>query len=177
MTSTRHTERLTLRRFEDRDLEPLLGYRSDPEVARWQVWPPQDRALVREWLDQVMTGEPGTPGRWFQWAVESEGVLVGDVGLRTDADPRVMEVGFTFSRAVWGRGYGSEAVRSVLDAAFALGAHRVFGNCDARNLASARLMERVGMRREAHHLEDWWARGEWTSSFVYAILAREWTNR
>lgn len=178
MTFSRmETERLVLRRFEDTDLDALYAYRSDPEVARYQLWQALDREMAWNWLLSVRDGEPGTPGQWFQFAValRSTGEMVGDVGLRADLDPRTMEVGFTLSRAHQGNGYGTEAVRAVLGFAFgSLRAHRVMGNCDARNAASARLMERVGMRREAHNLEDWWLRGEWTSSFVYAVLAREW---
>lgn len=170
------TERLTLRRFAETDLAALYAYRSDPEIARFQPWQAHDLEAARGWLANVLDGEPGSPGRWFQFALvlRGTGALVGDLGLRTEADPRQMEIGFTLSRAAWGRGYATEAVRAVLGIAFGLGAHRVIGNCDARNLASVRLMERVGMRREAHHVEDWWVGDEWTSSFVYAALEREW---
>jgi RimJ/RimL family protein N-acetyltransferase len=125
-----------------------------------------------------MAGEPAVPGTWFQYAIEvrETGRMIGDIGLRTDADPRQAEVGFTLSRDGQGRGYATEALRAVLGVAFRQGVHRVIGNCDARNAASARLMERAGMRREAHHVEDWWVSGEWTSSFVYAMLAREFSG-
>src|SRR5688500_4902548 len=99
------TERLVLRRFTDGDAEPLLAYRSDPEVARYQVWQPwDDPQVARDWVATVKDGEPGTPGQWFQFAIDAEGVMVGDVGLRTDTDPRVMEIGFTLSRGAQGKG-------------------------------------------------------------------------
>lgn len=48
--------------------------------------------------------------------------------------------------------------------------HRIQANMDARNLASAKLCERIGMRREAHFTQDYWSKGEWTDSYVYAML-------
>jgi RimJ/RimL family protein N-acetyltransferase len=55
-----------------------------------------------------------------------------------------------------------------------LGLHRIIGRCDARNDASARLMERLGMRREAHFRENEIFKGAWGDEYVYAILAAEW---
>ena len=52
--------------------------------------------------------------------------------------------------------------------------HRVCGRLEARNAASARVLERLGMRREAHLVENEWVKDEWQSEFVYAILEREW---
>jgi len=45
---------------------------------------------------------------------------------------------------------------------------------DARNTASARLCERLGMTLEAHLRQDWWSKGEWTDTLVYGLLADEW---
>jgi len=58
-----------------------------------------------------------------------------------------------------------------------LGLHRIIGRCDARNTASARLMERLGMRQEAHFRENERFKGEWGDELIYAMLAREWTER
>jgi aminoglycoside 6'-N-acetyltransferase len=175
---TLETVRLRLRRLRDDDLDALVGYRSDPAVLRYTPRSAFDADDARRLIADMRDREPGEVGTWFQIAVAERGTdrLIGDVGLRTDAtQPRTFEVGYTLAPAHHGRGYATEAVRAVLGLAFGeLGAHRVLGNCDARNSASARVMERAGMRREAHHVEDWWSKGEWTSSFVYAVLAREW---
>jgi RimJ/RimL family protein N-acetyltransferase len=178
--TTLETERLRLRRLRDDDVEALVAYRSLPEVYRYLPREGYDAHAARSLIDEMRDREPGQVGTWFQVAVTERGsdVFIGDVGLRTDAtQPHTFEVGYTFSPAHHGRGYATEAVRAVLGFAFeSLGAHRVFGNCDARNIPSARVLERVGMRREAHHVEDWWSKGEWTSSFIYAVLAREWSS-
>ena len=63
----------------------------------------------------------------------------------------------------------------MLELAFrTYGLHRVYGRLEARNLASARVLEKLGMRREAHLVENEWVKGEWQSELVYALLAREW---
>ncbi len=171
------TPRLFLRRFADADLEAFVAYRSLPEVARYQSWDAfsmlEGRALIATMRDL----EPGLPGQWFQFALQdrASGELVGDCAFRADANGSQAEIGFTLAPAHRGKGYATEAVRALLEYAFVtLSLHRVIGNCDARNLASARVMERAGMRPEAHFVEDYWSKNEWTSSLIYAILRREW---
>lgn len=169
------TERLILRRFTDPDLEPFVAYRGLPEVARYQSWDAYSLSDGRKLMAEMQSREPGAPGEWFQFAVveRASNALVGDCALRVEGPQG--EVGFTLHPAYQGKGYATEAVRGLLEYAFStLGSHRVIGNCDARNLASARVLERVGMRREAHFVEDYWSKGEWTSSLIYAILGREW---
>ena len=58
-----------------------------------------------------------------------------------------------------------------------LGWHRIVGSCDARNHSSVRLMERIGMRREAHFVQSELVKGEWTDELVFAILVHEWKSR
>jgi RimJ/RimL family protein N-acetyltransferase len=74
-----------------------------------------------------------------------------------------------------GLGYATEMARPLLRIAFEdLGLHRVTGALDARNAASARVLEKLGMRREAHLVENAFVKGEWQSELIYAILATEW---
>jgi RimJ/RimL family protein N-acetyltransferase len=74
-----------------------------------------------------------------------------------------------------GHGYATEAAAAILELAFGTyGLHRVYGCVEPRNTASARVLERLGMRKEAQLVENGWGKGEWRSEAVYAILAREW---
>ena len=57
-----------------------------------------------------------------------------------------------------------------------LGLHRVVGRLEPRNAGSARVLEKLGMRREAHLVENEWVKGEWQSELIYALLAREWRD-
>lgn len=171
------TEHLVLRRMANGDAPALAAYRSDPVQARYQSWEtpyPVDsaQALIAE-MREVGFGQPGA---WLQVAIERAGRLIGDVAVRVDGDdPRQAEVGFTLSADAQGRGFATEAVRAVMALLFTEhGIHRISANCDARNVRSAALLERVGMRREAHHRKSAWWKGEWTDEYVYAVLAEEW---
>jgi RimJ/RimL family protein N-acetyltransferase len=85
---------------------------------------------------------------------------------------------FVFNPDYQGSGLASDAAATMLRLAFdRLSWHRVSGSCDARNQASARLMERLGMRREAHFIENIMVKDEWTDELVYAILDHEWQPR
>ena len=115
-----------------------------------------------------------TPGRRVQLAAEANGVHVGDVAVRVSQDGEQASIGVTFAGAAHGRGYATEALTAVIDHLFASGIHRVIADCDVRNVASAALLERVGLRREAMHRKSAWFKGEWTDEYVYAVLADEW---
>lgn len=175
------TPRLVVRRMRPDDAATFAAYRSDPEVARYQGWDApyameQAVAFVAAMADQ----HPDTPGEWCQLAVaDLAGCHVGDVAVLVDAaDPRLATIGFTLAPEAQGQGYGAEAVTAVLDYLFAArGKHRVAAQCDARNERSAALLERVGMRREAHRLANAWWKGEWTDEYEYAVLDREWAAR
>ena len=85
------------------------------------------------------------------------------------------ELGIMFERAHHGRGYATEAARRVLAFGFeGMGFHRVIGRAEARNTASVRVLEKLGMRREALLVENEWVKGEWQSEVVYAMLEHEW---
>ena len=77
-----------------------------------------------------------------------------------------------------GRGYATEATAELLRLGFEeLGLHRMYGRLDARNSASARVLEKLGMRHEAQLVENEWVKGEWTDEAIYAMLDREWEAR
>jgi RimJ/RimL family protein N-acetyltransferase len=175
------TERLILRPFRDSDLEPFLAYRSDPEVARYQGWDmPYTAEKAAEFIAEMKNSPPRPPGEWYQLAIELKANqrMIGDCAFCILAeDQRQAEIGYTLSRDYQGSGYGAEAVRRLLGYLFdELQLHRVRANTDAENTASARLLERVGMRREAHHIQSLWFKGRWSSEYWYALLRDEWSE-
>lgn len=176
------TARLRLRPFAEADLPAFVAYRRDPEVARYQEWDETFSAEDAQALfDRLRGVAPGTPGAWFRFAIEeaASGTLLGDCVLQVKADdPRQAEIGFTLARGHQGKGYAAEAVAAVLGYAFAtLGLHRVTAITDARNAAAARLLERVGMRREGHYLQNVWFKGARGDEFSFALLRDEWLRR
>jgi RimJ/RimL family protein N-acetyltransferase len=171
------TERLVLRRFRPSDAETLAAYRSDPEVARYQSWAaPVPIEEARAIVASLEKADPAQPG-WFQYAIEltAEKAHIGDVGVSLNDNRRQAEIGFSLASAYQGRGFAAEAVRAVLDHLFRVqGLHRVSAECDARNTASARLLERVGFTREGRLRQHTWTKGEWTDDLLFGVLAGEW---
>jgi RimJ/RimL family protein N-acetyltransferase len=176
------TERLLLRPFAETDFDALLAIQSRADVARYLYWDPRTAAEVRETLDtKVRATAIIAEGDNLSLAAVSRetGEMIGDCSLLwTSAEHRQAEIGFVFHPDHHGRGYATEAAAALLALAFDdLRAHRVFGRLEARNTASARVLERLGMRKEAHLVENEHVKGEWQSEIVYAQLESEWASR
>lgn len=173
------SDRLRLRHFRAEDAPALAAYRSDPDVARYQAWSaPVPLEDARKTVEYFATADPDAPG-WFQYAIETraDDRLIGDVGVRLHENLMQAEIGYTLAAGEQGRGYGSEAVRTVLADLFERrGLHRVSAECDARNLKSARLLERLGFRLEGVRPECTWIKDEWTDDLLFGLLRRTWTQ-
>ncbi|GAA5065494.1 RimJ/RimL family protein N-acetyltransferase [Thermocatellispora tengchongensis] len=174
------TERLILRPFTDGDLEALHAFHRLPEVTRYLYWEPRDRAQTRAALKEKATRTTLTDDNHIlSLAVERRdtGELIGDCMLHHLSREHAQgEIGFVFHPAHHGHGYATEAGRELLRLGFdELGLHRIIGRCDARNTASAAVLARLGMRREAHLRENEFFKGQWSDELIYAMLHREWT--
>lgn len=173
------TARLVVRRFRPEDAATFAAYRSDPDVARYQGWStPFPVASAERFIASLADDHPGTPGGWFQLAIEEadSGAHVGDLALHTHDDPRLATIGVTLAPAAQGRGYATEAVGALLTwLVDEREVHRVVADCDPRNRAIAQLLVRLGFRHEGHHVASYWDPDEgWLDEDVYALLADEW---
>jgi RimJ/RimL family protein N-acetyltransferase len=174
------TQRLCLRPFQESDLDAFVTYRSDPDVARYQSWTtPYSFDQAMTFLEEMKLAQAGTPGTWYQLAIERQiqPGIIGDCAFQVlEDDNRQGQIGFTLARPYQKQGYAAEAVRGLLDYLFGeLRLHRVTAICDVENLASVKLLERVGMRREGHFIENIWFKGAWGSEYSYAVLDSEWS--
>jgi len=175
------TERLLLRPMEESDAEALHAYQSLPETARFQHWEPRSLEEIRdklsEWTNMRRLEGEGTLA--FAVLTREDGRLIGDASLRvTDVAARQGTIGFSLHPAFQGRGNATETARALLKCGFGeLNLHRIFACCDTRNTASWKVMERLGMRREAHFREHALFKGEWDEEYYYAILEDEWRQR
>jgi len=175
------TERLRLRPFAEADLDWLHRVYGDEDVVRWLVHETRSLRQVRELLTKKIAGTTvATDGDWLSAAVEvrDTGQLVGDCALQlVSREHRLGEIGFLFDPAHQGRGYATEAARAFLGIAFDdFRLHRVIGRVEPRNGPSTRVLEKLGMRCEAHFVENELIKGEWQSELVYALLEREWRD-
>ncbi|WP_106539196.1 GNAT family N-acetyltransferase [Haloactinopolyspora alba] len=173
------TERLTLRAFDENDLDALHDLHARPEVARYMYWEPWGRGRAVEALGRRMQSTTlAREGDSVRAAVvrRDTGVLIGDVHLQwVSAEHSRGEIGFSFHPDAQGRGYAAEAATEMLRLGFeTFGLRRIIGRCDDANTASARLMERLGMRRESNFVENEFVKGVWTGEADFAMLAEEW---
>ena len=176
------TERLLLRPYAHGDVDALYAYQWLPEVHRYLYSEPRTRAdveaLVAERSGAAVLAEPGQAITLVADLAQT-GELVGDCVLFWRSQEHEQgEVGYVFSPAYHGRGLATEAVGALLRLGFeGLGLHRIAGHLDARNTASARVLERAGLRREAHLVENEFVKGEWSDEVIYGILRGEWEAR
>ena len=171
------TARLTIRPVTAADVADLHAYQSDPDVCRYLPYEPRTRAEVADKVAQwsaalSLSGE----GDYWILALERDRRVIGDLYFALKSDGGA-DIGWLLHPGHSGRGYMTEAAGALLDLAFTeLARHRVRAVLDPRNTASAALCRRLGMRQEAHFVEDLWFKGEWGDTAVYAILAREWAT-
>jgi RimJ/RimL family protein N-acetyltransferase len=166
-----------LRPLRAEDLAAVHAARSSEDATRWLYFETPTEEQTRAWIDGILTRPPET-GTVLAVELRDTGEVIGNVNVVVDPDNRQGEIGFIFHPDHQGRGYATEAARALLGWAFEhFGLHRVYGRLEPRNEASARVLEKLGMRREAHLIENEWVKGEWQSEAIYALLAREWAER
>ena len=107
-----------------------------------------------------------------------DAAMIGEITLiwRSVTD-RQGEVGYILNPAFHGQGYATEAVEALISVGFTdLALHRIYARCNPANAPSFRLMERLGMRREAHLRQHRMVKGAWDEEYIYAILAADWPS-
>lgn len=170
-----HTERLTVRALERRDITRFTRYRNLPEIARYQDWElPYTRDLAHALIDEQEGTTGPLLGQWVQLAIDDGSGIVGDLALWLSADGYTAMIGYTLAPEAQRAGYATEAVRALLTELFEqLGVHRVAATMDPANVASARVLERLGFRYEGRSISAALVRGQWEDDDRYAILADE----
>jgi ribosomal-protein-alanine N-acetyltransferase len=172
------TPKLLLREFEGSDLSrPFPPGLSGP-IPAVQSFDFRDPARVKEQIRFALEAAREEPRQVIDVAVilRETDQLIGRAGLqRSAAEPREALTWFITDPSTWNQGYLTEGAAAVLGHCFQqLGLHRVWAECDPKNAGAVRAMEKLGMRREAHFVENAWHGGEWRDTAVYALLDREW---
>jgi RimJ/RimL family protein N-acetyltransferase len=170
------TGRLVLRALRPTDVTALTTYRNDPDVARYQDWElPYTRDLAHQLVDDMADIAAPSPGTWMQIAVaDADDELVGDLAVGLDPGGELALIGYTLAPEHQGKGYATEAAGALVDALFERSeVHRVAATLDPANVASARVLERLGFRYEGRNVSSAFVRGEWLDDDRYAILGDE----
>jgi RimJ/RimL family protein N-acetyltransferase len=174
-TPTLNTDRLRMRPFDDSDASDLFELHSSAYVLRyWDAPPWSERGRSEQFITACrQMAEEGTGARL---AVVRDGKFIGWCSLsRWNPNHRSASLGYCFSDAAWGHGYATEAARELLRWAFdALDLNRVQAETDTRNVASARVLEKLGFVREGTLREDCVVNGQVSDSWVYGLIRRDW---
>ena len=172
---TLRTTRLTLRPHRLSDAPVVQRLAGDPEVAlETDAIPyPYEDGVAEAWIDSL---EPAwEDGRLLTLAIteQSDG-LVGTMSLSINPRHRSAELGYWIGQPYWNKGYATEAGRAFLRYGFdEIGLNRIQARHMPRNAASARVLEKLGMRLEGVHRQCLYLRGEFEDLAVYAILASD----
>lgn len=172
------SDRLVVRDLVLDDVQAMHAYASDPEVARYLFWGPNSFEETEASLASFVAAQEEMPRMIYELGIALPqddrliGALclyLGDCQKRNDA-----EVGFVLHPDFWGRGYVTEAVRVLMGAAFeTLGLRRIWATCDARNIASVRVLEKLGMRREGTFKGSRKTESGWIDEHTYGVLGSE----
>ena len=173
------TERLILREFEDNDWTAVLAYQSNPLYLRYYPWTERIPGNVRVFVNMFLDWQRERPRTKFQLAVvpKEDKRLIGNCGIRiNNMELREANIGYELDNAFWGKGYATEAAGAILRFGFEeLGMHRIYASTLAVNKGSVRVLEKSGMRMEAHELEKEFIKGRWHDSLTFAMLDHEWS--
>ncbi|MEU8825424.1 GNAT family protein [Streptomyces sp. NPDC048636] len=167
------TPRLRLRTFRDDDVDAFCEYRSHPDVARYQGWSaPVSREAGASDIREYGGTDPSAPG-WFMYAIEAKtsGLLIGEIGVHLHENRMQADIGFTLAPAHQGMGLATEALTATVDSYLARGLRRISADCDARNIRSAALLERVGFRFEGLRKSNRHAKGEWVDELFFGMVS------
>jgi ribosomal-protein-alanine N-acetyltransferase len=174
------TPRLILRELGDKDAPAVQAYAGDIEVVRYLDWGPNTPEDTAQFLAVARAARDALPRTTYHLAIvlEAAGELIGSCRIEIrSAAYGSGDLGYVLHRRHWGRGYATETIGALLGFGFErLALHRIWATCDVENRASARVLEKVGMRREGHLRQNVRRKGEWRDSYLYAILAPEWRD-
>jgi RimJ/RimL family protein N-acetyltransferase len=166
------TERLRIRLFTADDWPAVHAYTSDAGVMHYVP----EGVMTEEQTREFIAGSMAEEARTYAVELQEEDRLIGHVGFHPWYAPRIYELGWVFHPRYHGRGYATEVAAALLRYGFeSLSVHRVVATCQPENIASWRVMEKLGMLREGH-LRKCIYRDEttWWDEYFYAILEEEW---
>ena len=173
------TERLVIRKYTLDDVPDVLEFASHPSVARIIFKDVQvTEEAVRKYIDLQISYQPFERDKVFELAIErkEDGKVIGFLGFICQ-NHRQGEMGWGLGVEHRGLGYATEAARAVMGYGFeSLGLHRIHADTSTDNLASWRIMERLGMRREGLLRGVAYEEGEWQDRYIYGLLADEWRD-
>jgi RimJ/RimL family protein N-acetyltransferase len=172
--------RVVLRELVTSDWEGIHSYARLPEACRYQTWGPNTEDQTRSFCAQQIAAASEEPRTLYAVAITttSDDAIKGVAALNVRSfDYGQGEISYILHPDIWGQGYATEAALLLLQFGFSeLQMHRIYATCDPRNVASTRVLEKLGMTYEGHMRETMHIRDGWRDSLLYSILRREWSQ-
>lgn len=148
------TKRLLLRDLKETDVRAVHDYASDAAVVRYMDWGPNNREETETFIQRALEAQKEKPRRHYTLAItlKIDKKLIGSCGVNvSNPDNHEGWIGYCFKKQFWGKGYATETAKALVEFGFKkLCLHRVFATCDPENTASARVLEKTGMKLEGH---------------------------
>jgi ribosomal-protein-alanine N-acetyltransferase len=176
-TPTLRTDRLRLRPFTSADADALFALQSNAYVLRYWDSPPwTDPARAERFIaTSALMAEEGSGARLAIDRASDQEFLGWCSLTQWNPDFRSASMGYCLREEAWGHGYATEAAHAVLQWAYdRLDLNRVQAETDTRNIASARVLEKLGFRREGTLREDCIVNGDVSDSWVFGLLRSDW---
>lgn len=175
-----NNNKLLLREFTLEDWEDVHEYASMPEVSIYQTWGPNSPEQSKTFVKEIIASLEENPRKRFALAVvlkESGKVIgTGELNIRSEANKNG-EISYIINPKYQGQGIGTEVALLLLDFGFTeLNLHRIFGTCHPKNLASDKILKKIGMKYEGRIRENMLIRNGWRDSNLYSILENEWKS-
>ncbi len=174
---TMGTPRLFIREFKEEDFKAIHAYASKPEVTMYLPFGPNSEADTQLYLDKSINNQFQNPRHDYEFAVvlKKDNILIGGCGIHiTNFDNREGYIGYCYDKQYWGNGYATEAADAIVKFGFnILNLHRIFATCCPDNINSAKVLEKLGMKKEGHLREHKLQRGIWRDSYIYSVLDYE----
>lgn len=171
-----NTERLKLREITLQDFQAIHEYASDPETVKYMSFGPNSEEETREFINRNLRRQQEDPRTEYGFGIilKSEKRFIGTCGIDGISEVKA-SIGYILNRNYWDHGYATEAATALVAYLFdECGVHRVYASCDPRNVASIRILEKVGMSLEGRLRENILKHGEYRDSLIFGILENEW---
>lgn len=170
-----HGPRIGIREFTTDDLSAVHDYTSDPEVSQWSTWGPNTLDQTADFISAAAQAQFQEAREAYSLAAVADEQVVGSLGIwTTDSHDHNGELGYTFHRAHWGKGYATEAVALLLDFGFeTLMFDRIAATCHPGNAGSIRVLEKCGFTLEGRLRSHRLVRGARRDSLLYSMLRDE----
>jgi len=171
------TNRILCRNFQYEDFEDIHSYASNDEVIKYTAWGPNSEEDTRIFMDESIECINDKPRLRFELAVIDKQLnkFVGAVAIfMISEDNKVGEIGYSIKPEYWNNGYAAESAKAVVKYGFeVIGLHRIQAACDVRNIGSANVLKKIGMKQEGRIREHILVRNRWRDSYLYSILDKE----